>query len=297
MAHAYLHPILRVFGSAVALIILIICLFAGSTPGVLSDAEIFRVELTGLPSEDVPNFINVYLMSYCVGHRRQYIDGSTNETFTQTNMSDCSTRSVSFHFTPFEAIEEALGTSVGPDWPGWSAALGDDDFDELKTASRTMTIFFILGTTLVIMSMGIRVTAHHFRRRFASYRIPDSKASILPGHPDYSIRGNLNTPPSYLELATLVLSTVFLLIASIITSAVAMKYITLIRQSDDADVSARHNNTFLGMAWSTTLIQALLTIHKVAALVRYESHGSRYDSDGYCLTRDTGNKGAFTRME
>lgn len=76
-----------------------------------------------------------------------------------------------------------------------------------------------------------------------------------------------------------------------------MKYITLIRQSDDADVSARHNNTFLGMAWSTTLIQALLTIHKVAALVRYESHGSRYDSDGYCLTRDTGNKGAFTRME
>lgn len=51
------------------------------------------------------------------------------------------------------------------------------------------------------------------------------------------------------------------------------------------------------MAWSTTLIQGLLTIHKVAALVRYESHGSRYDSDGYCLTRDTGNKGAFTRME
>lgn len=43
MAYAYLHPILRVFGSAVALIILIICLFAGSTPGILSDAEIFRV--------------------------------------------------------------------------------------------------------------------------------------------------------------------------------------------------------------------------------------------------------------
>lgn len=76
-----------------------------------------------------------------------------------------------------------------------------------------------------------------------------------------------------------------------------MRFITLIRQSDDADVSARHNNTFLGMAWSTTLIQGLLTIHKVAALVRYESHNSRYDSDGYSLTRDIGNKGAFTRME
>ena len=76
-----------------------------------------------------------------------------------------------------------------------------------------------------------------------------------------------------------------------------MRFITLIRQSDDADVSARHNNTFLGMAWRTTVIQGLLTIHKVAALVRYESHNSRYDSDGYSLTRDIGNKGAFTRME
>lgn len=59
MAHAYLHPILRVFGSAVALIILIICLFAGSTPGILSDAEIFRVRervihLTGCILTTVP---------------------------------------------------------------------------------------------------------------------------------------------------------------------------------------------------------------------------------------------------
>lgn len=51
------------------------------------------------------------------------------------------------------------------------------------------------------------------------------------------------------------------------------------------------------MAWSTTLIQGLLTIHKVAALMRYDSHCSRYDSDEYPLTRDTGNKGAFTRIE
>ncbi|KAJ5639421.1 HET domain protein [Penicillium longicatenatum] len=266
-------------------------------PGVLSDAEIFRVELSNLPSDDIPNFINVYLMSYCVGHEWHYIDGPTNESRTQTDLRDCSDRSVSFHFNPFQAIEEALGSSVGPDWAGWSSSLSDNDFDELTTASRTMIVFFILGTTLVILSMGIRATAHHFRRRFARYRIPDHKAPPLPGHPDYSIRGNLNTPPSYLELATLVLSTMFLLIASIITSAVSVRFIALIRQSDDADVSARHNNTFLGMAWSTTLIQGLLTIHKVAALIRYESHNSRFDSDGYSLTRDTGNRGVFTRMD
>ena len=143
-------------------------------------------------------------MSYCVGNRRQYIDGSTNDTFTRTDLRDCSDRSVLFHFNPFQAIEEALGTSVGPEWPGWSTALSDDDFNELTTASRTMTMFFILGTALVIVSMGIRIVAHHFRRRFARYRIPDNRAMPLPGHPDYSIRGNLNTPPSYLELATLV---------------------------------------------------------------------------------------------
>jgi hypothetical protein len=143
-------------------------------------------------------------MSYCVGHEWHYIDGPTNESRTQTDLRDCSDRSVSFHFNPFQAIEEALGSSVGPDWAGWSSSLGDDDFDELTTASRTMTVFFILGTTLVILSMGIRATAHHFRRRFARYRIPDHKAPPLPGHPDYSVRGNLNTPPSYLELATLV---------------------------------------------------------------------------------------------
>jgi hypothetical protein len=89
----------------------------------------------------------------------------------------------------------------------------------------------------------------------------------------------------------------FLLVASIITSAVSARFITLIRQSDDSDVSARHNNAFLGMAWSTTLIQGLLTIHKVAALMRYESHSSRYESDEYALTRDAGSKGAFTRIE
>lgn len=143
-------------------------------------------------------------MSYCVGNQRQYIDGSDNETFTQTILRDCSDRSISFHFQPFQAIRTALGTSVGPEWPGWSSALGDDDFEELTTASRTMTIFFILGAALVITSMGIRVAAHHFRRRFARHRIPDAKATPLPGHPDYSIRGNLNTPPSYIELATLV---------------------------------------------------------------------------------------------
>ncbi|KAJ6114698.1 actin cortical patch SUR7/pH-response regulator pali [Penicillium sp. IBT 16267x] len=296
MAYALLHSLFRVFGSAVALIILLICLFAGSAPGVLSDAEIFRVELSNLPSDDVPNFINVYLMSYCVGHERQYIDGSTNDTMTQIDLSDCSKRSVSFHFEPFQAIEEALGTSVGPEWAGWSTSLGND-FDQLTTASRTMTIFFILGTSLVVLSMSIRAAAHHFRRRFASYRIPDSKAQPLPGLPDYSIRGNLNTPPSYLELATLVLSTMFLLIASIITSAVSVKFIALIRQSDNPDVSARHNNSFLGMAWTTTLIQCLLTIHKIAALIQYATYNSRYDSDGYSLTRDTENRGVFTRME
>ncbi|KAJ5623218.1 hypothetical protein N7490_011823 [Penicillium lividum] len=291
MAYTYLHPLLRVFGSVVALILLLICLFAGSSPKFLPDAEIFRVDLSQLPTtQDGPNIVNVYLMSYCVGLEQQFIDAD-NTTTTKTTMSKCSDRSVSFHFKPFEAIREATGIQEPGDDQSFSTSI-----DALAPASRAMTVFFILGASFVIVSIMIRIAAHHFRRRFARYRIPDSKTQPLPGHPDYSIRGNLETPPSYLELFSLMLSTMCLLIASIITSVVAAKFVSLLR-TDDFDVSARHNNTFLGMAWSATVIQAFLTIHKVASLVRYESQYSLKDSDEYSLNRGIDNRALFSRIK
>ncbi|KAJ5930298.1 hypothetical protein N7466_005791 [Penicillium verhagenii] len=235
-------------------------------------------------------------MSYCVGHERHYIEADTNTTTTITDMSECSDRSVSFHFKPFQAMQDSIGTALRPQGGDFPTTLSNE-FDALAPASRAMTVFFIIGTAFVIFSTFIRVAAHHFRRRFARYRIPDYKARPLPGHPDYSIRGNLETPPSYLELVTLMLSTMTLLIASIITSVVATKFITLIRASGDPNVSARHNHNFLGMAWSATIIQALLTVHKVASLVRYEDRHSPWDTEEYSLTRDTGNKALFTRLE
>lgn len=139
------HPLIGNTSSLVALILLLLCLFAGSSRQFLPDASILRVCLypndrktymlsyvfqintSELSLQDAPDFFNVYLMSYCFGFEKEcVVDDASNTTTIQTTITSCSDLNPLSCFDPGQAILEAIGDTDSSNRTGWPSYLSDE---------------------------------------------------------------------------------------------------------------------------------------------------------------------------
>ena len=89
---------------------------------------------------DLPDFFNVHVMDFCEG---LYKPNATLKN-AQENITECSNRTVGFHFQPTKIIQEHLPDGVTLDDLHWPDEIRDAE-RAIRVASTAMTVLYILG--------------------------------------------------------------------------------------------------------------------------------------------------------
>ncbi|RAL02164.1 uncharacterized protein BO80DRAFT_424083 [Aspergillus ibericus CBS 121593] len=259
-----IRAVLPIMGSCVAFLLGILCLFAGSQRQLLPQASLLTLYTGGAGGAGAPDYFSVYTMSYCTGFQELCVsDETTNATTIKNEIIGCSDRSVLFTFNPSEAILNALGTPSGtlsPDeWPSCIT----DDFEALGPTNTTMVVFFIFGTTTAALAIGARIWSIACTR--ASSRPPSYTGDPSP-------RFDSETPPSRVEFLIFLVSLFSFGVASVIASVITTEFVKLINTSGNGHgVSATTSTSFLGMAWTAAVLQALCTVYILIDIIRYRA--------------------------
>ncbi|KAJ5748381.1 actin cortical patch SUR7/pH-response regulator pali [Penicillium nucicola] len=229
-------------------------------------------------------------MSFCYGLEKECIvDEESGATTIQTVITGCSDQNPLFSFDAGQAFLEAIGaagTNIAD--VGWPKYLSDD-FIAIAPTTQAMSLFFILGTGMVGLSVMFRLATIRY---IWQPRPPVPPTSLepppdypgfprfpgLPGYPGYPGSSLPDPPPpSTPKLLIAVTSCVFLTTGSIIASLISSQFVALLNRSGNPTISAGSSSNFLGMAWAATVIQIILTIDILVAILRYRARHCRCD--------------------
>ncbi|KAJ5273113.1 hypothetical protein N7478_008238 [Penicillium angulare] len=231
MARPDLKRIFPEVTAFIAFILTLLCLFAGTQRNLLDNADILTLYTpqTDLAS-NASTFYSIHVMSYCqgtIGSMESGMPGSAR------NVTSCSDRNILFSFDPTEAWpeEETNGTSLT--WP----RVISDDFHAFRLTTQSMAVLYCIGLAAIGAVLLVRVS---------SFLAPRSQYGIF-------------------EFGFLVLASLSMNIASIITTVIAFEFVALINaHGHGLDVSARYGEKFLGMTWAAA---GLLLVGSIASFV------------------------------
>lgn len=267
-----LSSILTLACSIAALILSLLCLFAGSRRSFLQNADIMTLNVSQIGQADVFNttsdpddnflddifntaqdaandligsaadaitdrlnisdFYAVHVMNYCEG----MFEPNGTEPGANKNTTRCSARNALFQFNPSRIIEEHLPGDITLEDLNWPDEI-DKAVDAVRAASIAMFVFWCIGIG------------------FAGFAIIGSAVSIFTN-------GRLSACGVFVVSLISFLS---LGIAAAIATAIMAKATDAINKyGDDIGISATKGVTFLGMAWGAAAAMLVAMIVSIA---------------------------------
>jgi hypothetical protein len=264
--------ILTLLCSLAALILALLCLFAGSSRTFLQNADIMtlnvsqlgQVELFNTTSDPNDNFLDdlfndaqevandligdtaeaiterlnisdfyaVHVMNYCEGEFEP--NGTARDA--SKNTTRCSRRNALFHFDPSQILEDHLPSQITLEDLNWPDEI-DKAVNAIRAASIAQFVFWCIGIG------------------FAGFAIIGAAVSIFTN-------GRL-TACGVFVVATI--SFLSLGIAAAIATAIMAKAVDAINKyGNDIGVSATKGVTFLGLAWGAAAAMLVAMIVSIA---------------------------------
>ncbi|KIW38544.1 uncharacterized protein PV06_09500 [Exophiala oligosperma] len=273
--------------SIAALVLTLLCLFAGSSKSFLQDADLLTLNisrighgslfnttdgdgsaldniLNSLESDlnnllndfssdvatalDLPDFFNVHLMDFCEG---TYKPNATVRN-AKENITECSNRTVGFHFEPTKIVQEHLPDGITLDDIHWPDEITDSE-KAVRVASVAMTALYIIGIA------------------FAGIAVLGALAGIF-------VDGRLSAMVNFLIDVLAFLS---IGIASAIATAVIVKAVHAVnKHGHDIGIAADKGGKFLGMTWAATAVMLLASVVSIAQCCAPRSRSRRYGEKG-----------------
>ncbi|KAJ5301807.1 hypothetical protein N7508_006670 [Penicillium antarcticum] len=139
-------------------------------------------------------------MSYCYGFEKECIvNGDSNAKTVQTIIAGCSDQTPLFSFDAGQAFLEAIGAAGTISDVGWPSYLSDD-FTALAPTTQAMSVFFILGTSMVGLSVMLCLTTIRYIWQPRGTMSLTTGLESPPNYPGYADSSLSDTPPSKLKL-------------------------------------------------------------------------------------------------
>lgn len=91
---------------------------------------------------DLPDFYNVHVMAFCEGS----YEPNTTARHAHENVTECSNKTLSFHFQPSKIIQDHLPDGITLNDIHWPKEIEDAE-RTLQVASIVMVVFYIIGIT------------------------------------------------------------------------------------------------------------------------------------------------------
>lgn len=264
--------LLTLFCSLAALVLSLLCLFAGSSRTFLQSADIMtlnvsqigQVEVFNTTSEPDDNFLDdlfntaqdfandligsaadavtdrlnisdfyaVHVMNYCEGE----FEPNGTDPSASKNTTHCSGRNALFQFDPAQIIEDHLPGDITLEDLRWPDEI-DDAVRAVRAASIAMFVFWCIGIG------------------FAGFAIIGSAVSVFKD-------GRLTACGVF---ACSVIAFLSLGIAAAIATAIMAKATDAINEyGNDIGISATKGVNFLGMAWGATAAMLVAMIVSIA---------------------------------
>lgn len=249
--------------SLTALILTLLCLFAGTNKSFLPNAELLTLNTSRLGHTslfntsdgnggflsnlvngiegDINNLINnvtsdiaqafnlhdfyaAHIMNYCEG----YYEG--NDTAgAKENITHCSNRTAFFHFDPTAIIESELAPGLNLSDLHWPSEI-EDAIKTIEVASKVMFVFYVIGIILAGFAFLGAIWG-----MFAAGRMS-----------------------AFLNFALDIFAFLLIGIASAIATAIIVKAVHAINKyGSDIGIAAYKGKEFLGMTWAATAVMLL----------------------------------------
>lgn len=113
---------------------------------------------------DLPDFFNVHVTDFCTGT----FEPNSTARNARKNVTDCTNSSLGFHFQPTKFVEEHLPSGISLDDIHWPSDVTDAE-RTLKTVSRIMVIFYIIGIVFSGIAMLSAVACIFFDGRLSAF--------------------------------------------------------------------------------------------------------------------------------
>lgn len=269
-----LSSIFTVLLALAALILSLLCLFAGSTKSFIQNGDLLTLNVSRIGQGSAFNtsdgdggvfdtFVNdiqgdlndiisdtadkvadalnltdfyaVHIMNYCDG----FFEPNATVKNSHRNTTFCSKKQALFHFNPTKIIQDSLPSGVTLDDLHWPQGIKDAT-NAIRAAAIVMFVFYVIG----IAFAGLAVIG-----------------GILTVFAD----GRLSAFANFLLdiLAFLALG-----IASAVATAIITKAVNAVNKyGDDIGIAATKGTKFLGMTWGATAAMLLASILSVAQCV------------------------------
>jgi len=277
-----LSSIVTLLLSVAALVLTLLCLFAGTTKSFLQSGDLLTLNVSrighgeafntsdgdgGLLSTlgndlegDLNNLLNdaadgvsdalnltdfytVHLMNYCDG----FFEPNATDRHPKKNVTFCSSRDALFHFNPTKIVNDSLPKGISLDDIDWPKEVTDAE-KAVKAASIVMFVFYCIG----IGFAGLAVIGAIF---------------------GFFTEGRLSACGNFV-LDVLALLTIG--IASAVSTAIIVKATNAVNKyGNDIGVSATKGTTFLGLTWGATAAMLLAAFVSIAQCVAGRRHRSR----------------------
>ncbi|KAJ5485188.1 hypothetical protein N7539_005176 [Penicillium diatomitis] len=212
----------------VAFVVILCCLFAGTTPRALDSVNLLRLYTPEGNSISSPHdFYSIHVMSYCQGIINAMPAGTT-DPFGSLDIRSCSNRTVLFSFDPTIAWPRNLTHGAQLQWP----RVISDDFRAFQMTSRAMAVIYSVGVGAIGAVLVVKILALSVPR----------------------------LPLGVFDVGFMLLSTLCIGIASVIANVLAFELVQLINaHGDGSNVYAQYGGKFLGMTWASTALMVLGT--------------------------------------
>jgi hypothetical protein len=256
--------------SLVALILTLLCLFAGSSKSFLPNAELLTLNtsrlghtslfntsdgnggfisnlINGIEGDindlinnatsdiaaafDLHDFYAAHIMNYCEG----YFMGNDTPG-AKENITHCSNRTAFFHFDPTKIIQSELAPGLNLSDLHWPSEI-EDAVKTIEVASKVMFVFYILAIIF-------------------------SGFSLLGAIWGFLSSGRLS---AFVNFLLDILAFLTIGIASAISTAILVKAVNAVNKyGEDIGLAATKGKSFLGMTWAATAVMLLASFVWVA---------------------------------
>jgi hypothetical protein len=268
-----LSAIFPLLCSLAALILTLLCLFAGTTKSFLPNADLLTLNASRLGHTtlfnttdgdggffsnllnniegDLDNLINnatsdiaddlnlhdfysAHIMTYCEGFYED--NGNTTDSHAKENITYCSNRTALFHFDPTAIIENELAPGVNLSDLHWPQGI-EDGIRAVELASKVMFVFYVIGIT------------------FAGFAILSAVWGVFAN-------GRMS---AFVNWVLDVLAFLTIGIASAIATIIIVKAVHVINKyGNEIGIAAYKGKEFLAMTWAATAIMLLASLMWIA---------------------------------
>ncbi|KAL9106387.1 MAG: hypothetical protein Q9227_008588 [Pyrenula ochraceoflavens] len=269
-----------------ALILALLCLFAGSSKSFLQGADLMTLNTSRLGHTsvfntsdgdggffsnlenslegDINNLINnatsdiaqkLHIKDFYIAHVMDYCEGfyTPNSTVSDPseNITRCSNRTALFHFDPTKIIQSELAPGVNLTDLKWPDQI-HDAVKAVEVASKVMFVFYCIGIAfagLAVLGAGWGLVASGRITAFLNFGL-DFMAFLALG------------------------------IASAISTAIIVKAVNAINKyGNEIGIAASKGKEFMGMTWAATVVMLLASFLWIFECIIGHRKGHSYYSE------------------